>query len=198
MWSNRSTVGLESTERTRRHNTTISHVVYHNSSRDARAGTIRVTPKSACLLALLALSTKNTGGTERTWGDGDCLSLLALSVSWTVPPLDLLLYLQWNPNQHVPGNPNLINRKRNRKESADSYLRRPSPSPSMEEWVAIDGGCRRRWRRRGCRRRIGGVGRVDNGEEEWVKWRGGVGPLVSEFCFDILKRVGIEYKTNSL
>ena len=46
------------------------------------------------------------------------------------------------------------------------------------------------------------MGRVDNGEEERVKWTGGVGkrvgPLVSEFCFDILERVGIEYKTNSL
>ena len=43
---------------------------------------------------------------------------------------------------------------------------------------------------------------MDNGEEEQVKWIGGVGkrvgPLVSEFCFDILKRVGIEYKTNNL
>ena len=43
---------------------------------------------------------------------------------------------------------------------------------------------------------------MDNGEEERVKWRGGVGervgPLVSKFCFDILKRVGIEYKTNNL
>ena len=172
-----------------------------------RAGTIRVTPKSACLLALLALSTKNMGETKQIkehggnrtdQGDGDSLSLLALSVSWTVPPLDLLLYLQWNPNQHAPGNPNLINRKRNRKESADSYLRRPSPSPSMEEWVAVDGGCRRRWRRRGCRRRRGGVGRVDNGKEEWVKWRGGVGPLVSEFCIWYIEKSGIEYKTNNL
>ena len=83
--------------------------------------------------------------------------LLALSVSWTVPPLDLLLYLQWNPNQHAPGNPNLINRKRNRKDSVDSYLRRPSLS--MEEWfarevVTVDGG----------------EGDAGGGEEEWVEW----------------------------
>ena len=54
-------------------------------------------------------------------------------------------------------NPNLINRKRNRKDSADSYLRRPSPS--MEEWVArevvtVDGG----------------EGDAGGGEEEWVEW----------------------------
>ena len=79
----------------------------------------------------------------------------------------------------MPRNPNLINRKRNRKESADSYLRRPSPSPSMEEWVAVDGG----------------EGDAGGGEEEWVKWRGGVGQveewvhLSASSVFDILKRV---------
>ena len=46
-----------------------------------------------------------------------------------------------------------------------------SPSPSME-------------------RRSG-----SSGEEEWRG--GGVGPIVSEW-FDILKRVGIEYKTSNL
>jgi len=102
-----------------------------------------------------------------------------------------------NPNQHAPRNPNLINRKRNRKESEDSYLRRPSPSPSMEEWVArevvtVDGG----------------EGDVGGGEEEWVEWimekrSGSSGEeewvhLSASSVFDILKRVSIENKTNSL
>ena len=88
----------------------------------------------------------------------------------------------------MPRNPNLINRKRNRKESADSYLRRPSPSPLMDEWVArevvaVDGG----------------EGDAGGGEEEWVEWimerRSGSSEeevwvhLSASSVFDILKSV---------
>ena len=76
----------------------------------------------------------------------------------------------------------------------------------MEEWVARDavdggegdaGGGEEEWVEWIMERRSG-----SSGQEEWVKWTRGVGkrvgPLVSEFCFDILRRVGIEYKTNNL